>query len=334
MSLTLSVGDRDLEFSRGLLVAAVFWAAVAGYGGYTYAEQSRTIANSQPVTATVTNTSLHEVEYDQGQDKWEPGVTFEYRYEGTNYTSTNLFPGFAQDYADRAKARAVLDPYTVGASTTAYVPPESPDEAFLERRTTETPLLFLGIGGFALLWILLSAATANLTPGRGTDLRSPDAADAPARPGPVLGIDHDRLQGLLKRLLAGLAGLGALSVLAGVGAFLAVKGRVFGPPVSIQADLLGPVGFPFLVLFVSWVGLVASLLCYGWWSYREYRYLRERIVGARPPSPFRHPLVLFAIVTADGDDLDQYGNRIRVTAATVLTAAILSVPVLRLLGVV
>jgi hypothetical protein len=334
MSVSVSLGGQELVFTRGLLLAVLVLGGAVGYGGYTYVQQGQAIETSVPVDATVTDTSVTEVDGRRGETRYDPGVTFTYRYNGTNYTASNIFPGFAQDYEERSKAREVIAPYTVGEPTTAYVPPDSPAEAFLERQRTSTPLLFAGLGVLGLLWVVGLAATKELDVGQGVELRPVEEVPLADRPGSVLGIDHDRLEQLLKRTMAVSTVVGFLSVCALALVLVTMAGGLSGPPIQVQPELFGPVGFPFLLLVLSWTVLTASVLGYGLWSLREYRSIRRRIVGSPPPSPFRHPLRLFAIVTADSADLDAHASRAKLTAVTAIVVVFLLAVPLAVLGII
>ena len=333
MAVTLSVRGRDFTFTRRLLLVAAVLACVAGYGGYAYVQQTQAIERSVPVEATVTNVTITEDDTQSGI-KYDPDITFAYRYEGTNYTSDNIFPGHPQNYGERSAARDLLDPYAVGETTTAYVPPASPGQAFLERETTSTPLIFAGLGVLGLLWVVATAGAKHVETGRGTELRPPERLPASARPGPLFRVAHDRWDRLLKYAMAVPTVTGFLSVWAVLAVLLTLTDGLSRSSIDVQAGLFDPVALPFLALFVSWGALVLAVICYGLWSVREYRYLRRRISGSPPPSPFGHPLVLFATVMVDSDDAGEYVTRVKLTAASFAVAAFLLAALLGLFDVI
>ncbi|WP_244605518.1 DUF3592 domain-containing protein [Halorussus marinus] len=77
--------------------------------------------------------------------RYRPRVTFDYTYEGGSYTSTNVYPGeLPREFGNEDEARAQLADDGPGDTVTAYVPPDSPGEAFLKHTTTGKPFLAIG----------------------------------------------------------------------------------------------------------------------------------------------------------------------------------------------
>ena len=83
---------------------------------------------------------------------YRPTVRFTYEYDGTSYTSTNVFPTtISPTYDTESEARSVLDGYETGDTVTAYVPPSNPDNAYLNHQFSNAPLLVVGIGLFFVI---------------------------------------------------------------------------------------------------------------------------------------------------------------------------------------
>ena len=133
--------------------------AIASYGGYDYVQQTEAVRNSVEVDATLTEVSI---ETDSGTSsnpgvKYEPSVEFEYTYNGTRYTGTELYPAnIERNYETRSAAESAIEPYEQGTQTTAYVSPDEPEDAFLKNKTSNAPIIAIGMGGVFALFAALS----------------------------------------------------------------------------------------------------------------------------------------------------------------------------------
>jgi len=297
-----------------LLVAVALGVAVAGYGGYDYIQQSNAVTEAVAVETTVSDTAISSSE---GRSLYyRVTVEHTYQYRGTEYTSEQVFPGTTSPmYTVRGDAQHVLEQYEPDATTTAYVNPDAPRRAFLERQTTLAPFKFVGFGGLIVLLTTLHAVGTR-TPGRNTELR-PETEREPTRYETLFGGDRDTVNRLSKRLLL-MAPVVFLGSLVGtvVLAYTAESS-------SIQADPTDPVGLMLLVTFVAALASITGLVLYGLWTFTEYRRLRERIPEPKPPSPFRHPSRLVTILSTS-DGLDTYGQRVKLTGLVVTAAAFLA----------
>lgn len=134
----------------GALLYIVVGIAIASYGGYDYVQQTEAVRNSVEVNATITELSI---ETDSGTSsnpgvEYEPSVAFAYTYDGTKYTGTKLYPAnIEQSYETRSAAESAIEPYEQGGQTTAYVSPDEPGDAFLKNKTSNAPVLAIGVGG-------------------------------------------------------------------------------------------------------------------------------------------------------------------------------------------
>jgi hypothetical protein len=133
--------------------------AIASYGGYDYVQQTEAVRNSVEVDATLTEVSI---ETNSGTSsnpgtKYEPSVEFEYTYNGTTYTGTKLYPAnIERNYETRSAVESAIEPYEQGTQTTAYVSPDEPEDAFLKNKTSNAPIIAIGMGGVFALFAALS----------------------------------------------------------------------------------------------------------------------------------------------------------------------------------
>jgi len=286
-----------------MFVAVVLGVSVVGYGGYDYIQQSNAVDDAVAVETTVLNAQVSES--DGRRLYYRVTVEHTYQYQGTEYTSEQVFPGTTSPmYTVRSDAENIIGPYEPNVTTTAYVDPDAPGGAFLERQTTLAPLKFVGFGGLVLLLTTLHAIGPH-DPGQNTELR-PGSEHEPTRYETLFGVDRDAVNRLSKRLLlsAPAVCLVALGATVGIG--------YTAEPSSVQADLTDPVGFALLTAAIAGLVSIVALVLYGAWSFTEYRRLRERIPEPRPPSPFRHPSRLVTILYTSGG-LDAYGRRVKLT---------------------
>lgn len=133
-------------------VLIIIGAALSGLGYTNYQSQSNALDNAVNVTATVTGT---EVNIDRAgkSPEYSPVISFNYTYKDETYTSNNMYPpGDTQTELDsRSAAAKVTNSYTINKKVLAYVNPENPGEAFLKKKRSNSPLIFIGIGALIVL---------------------------------------------------------------------------------------------------------------------------------------------------------------------------------------
>ncbi|ADJ17024.1 DUF3592 domain-containing protein [Halalkalicoccus jeotgali] len=145
-SFYIKIGDKELGMLPGGMLALMLGLAVAGYGAYDYTQQSAAIENSVEVDATVTGTNVDSI-MTSGTTQFNPEVSFKYSYEGERYSSSNLYPASAsKNYDTKSGAQSAMKEYEQGETVTAYVNPNSPDDAFLENEESSSPLWFAALG--------------------------------------------------------------------------------------------------------------------------------------------------------------------------------------------
>jgi hypothetical protein len=312
--MEFSVRGTPVALSALMIVALLLGLGAVGYGGYDYAQQSSAVENAVAVDSTVVDTEIGESGGRRGL-VYRVSVEHTYRYEGTEYTSEQVFPGrISPMFTTRSDAEDAIESFEPNATATAYVDPDSPGRAFLEREATLAPFRWVGLGGLVAVLVTLHAVGAR-NPGQDTGLR-PEHEREPTRHGRLLGVERDTVNRLSKRLLVIAPVVLALSLAAT--ALLAAGSDAS----SIRADPTDPVGLTLLAALLAALALIAALVLYAVWSFTEYRRLRERIPDPRPPSPFSHPTRLVTIILTR-DDLDPYGRRVKLTGFTLAVTTFL-----------
>ncbi|WP_135852577.1 DUF3592 domain-containing protein [Halorussus salinus] len=152
--------EVDIDGPSGplqLAVAVLVGLAIFGWGAYSYTTQTSALNSATQVEATITSTSVETFNQRRGTD-YGPQATFEYTYEGENYTSSNVYPGeLPREFDSENAARDQLDGYEPGDTVTAYVPPNSPGNAYLMHESSNKPFLVMGFG---VLFVLGAAYSA------------------------------------------------------------------------------------------------------------------------------------------------------------------------------
>ncbi|QWC18448.1 DUF3592 domain-containing protein [Halorubrum sp. 2020YC2] len=286
-----------------ILIALVLGLGIAGYGGYDYVRQSNAVDDAVAVETTVVDA---EITRSEGRRfYYRASVEHTYEYQGGEYTSKQVFPGSTRPmYTVRGDAQRVIEPYEPNVTATAYVDPDNPSRAFLERQTTFAPFKFIGFGGLLALLTTLHAIGAR-SPGQNTGIRQASERE-PTRNETASGVQRNTLSRFSKRLMLFTPAVFLVSLVTMVALLLSSEES------SIRVSLTTPVGFALLAALLSALGFLLGLTLYGIWSVTEYGRLRERIPDPRPPSPFRHPSRLVTILYSR-DELDTYGRRVKLT---------------------
>ena len=323
--MKLPVGLATLHLSRKSVYLLVLAVALVGAGGYGYVQQGQAVDDAVTVQATVDSARVERIDSRRSID-YEPEIEYTYEYQGETYTSEQVFPGpTIRTYSDRSSAESVVRSYEPGTTVRAYVRPSAPSDAFLIRERTPWPTRAVAIGN-VLLGIVVLAGLGEKRPGRHElrperEVRSPPSRTWVER-------NDERLRRLSKWALLVCFVAFWLSM---VGLAFGILSLSEGSARPVEADLLGPVGLPLLAAAGFWVGMILSLCLYGVQSFSRYRRLRRRLPEPRPPSPFRHPSRLVTILGTEGDELPQYGRRVRLTGWAFLIAAGMTAVLVQLL---
>jgi len=134
------------------IVVLLVGLGIIGVGAYSYVTGSAALDNRVEVSAEVTDTGVQTVTTSRGRNAYVPVVRFQYRFQGTDYTSDSIYPDNLQrEYEDRAGAESQLSAYTVGETVTAYVDPDRPGRAFLEDSRSGMAIGAVAAGAFVCL---------------------------------------------------------------------------------------------------------------------------------------------------------------------------------------
>jgi hypothetical protein len=307
--MELSLNGTPIRITRWTVVLVVISLGLVGSGISDYYQQSQTIEDAVAVDATVLETDISQEGGGRGGPSYDVTVEFTYQYQGTNYTGTRLYPG-AKSYETESAAEDELEPYNAGETVTAYVDPDAPSNGFLKKQTTENPFWLIGFG-LLLLVVRILHDTGVKTPAE-TELR-PESELERTPPETLFGIDHKTLHRASRRLIIGSAVVFVGGIL---GMMLVMGAKALAVGGSYDWGSVGwthPLGLLFITAAVGVLGVIGSLLLYTGWSFTEYRRLRARLEEPRPPSPFRHPTRLEAILYIDDDELGEYHTRVKYT---------------------
>jgi hypothetical protein len=145
-------GPKTVGQSLLILFAGL---ALLGFGAVDYVQSTNAVSDSVEVEATITEVGVETESNSAGTGanvEYEPTVAFTYTYDGETYSSDNVFPGETPPrYETESAAQDVITAYEPGTATTAYVDPESPNQAFLKNRTSNQQFIFIAVGAaFAL----------------------------------------------------------------------------------------------------------------------------------------------------------------------------------------
>ncbi|WP_338738781.1 DUF3592 domain-containing protein [Haloplanus salilacus] len=134
----------------GIALVILVGLGAVGYGAYSHTAQTSALDSPERVDATVVSASIET--WSTNGVSYAPDVTYNYTYEGETYTSSNVYPGtLPKQFDRRGAAEEVLAAYESDETVRAYVPPDSPEGAYLERETNNKPFLVIGLGALFLL---------------------------------------------------------------------------------------------------------------------------------------------------------------------------------------
>jgi hypothetical protein len=126
--------------------------AILAWGSYAYVQDTAMLDQRVEVTAEVTSTGVERVAALRGEARYVPTATFDYSFQGIDYSSDNVFPGSsAPRYQHQETAEAQLAAFTVGDTVAAYVDPSAPDQAFLVDARSGQASRYLAFGALLAL---------------------------------------------------------------------------------------------------------------------------------------------------------------------------------------
>lgn len=329
--MKLTVVGTKVHVSRAAAVVIVLSLIALGYLAYDYHEQTTLIDEAEEVEATVVDVGIEEIDERRGTS-YRPDVEYGYEYDGSRYTSDNVFPPgiFVRDYHSRQEASEITSLYEEGENTTAYVDPSNPETSFLRATPPRQPIWYGG-----LLMMLFSLTVLHVVGPRDVgrvELRPIENVER-RRYQTLFGVDRDAVHTYSKRygVLSAVAVFGFLLLFALVMAIAFVRNDFSS--VHVDANPLGPFGLPLVAAFLAFLACILSVFVYSVWSFTEYRRIRDRIPEPKPPSPFKHPSCLVTITerSVRADETNEYEDRIKLTVLSVVAWLILTASVGRIL---
>lgn len=134
------VSGHPLATNWGCLGALLAIFVAVGLG--TFGSEVYRVMTWQPVAARVLSTDIQAVRGNKGTS-YAPVVRYEYAFGGARYQSAAVLPlriSASHAWAERLRAR-----FRPGDSVTAYVNPTRASSAFLVRRVSLLPLVFVAL---------------------------------------------------------------------------------------------------------------------------------------------------------------------------------------------
>lgn len=146
-----------------MLFAFVFGLAFVGFGGVLVKVGANWLGRVssrdealEEIEATVTESRIEKIE--DGSGVHFPEITFEYRYNGQTYESSNVLEGSNEPGGSRDEIESYVEKYPRSERVTAYVFPDAPGAAFLESAQRSVPRL----RGYVVVGIGLVVGLAGL----------------------------------------------------------------------------------------------------------------------------------------------------------------------------
>lgn len=155
MRINIFGGEEAENSTMALIFASAFvliGVVMAGYGFIQYQGQAEYIDNPDNISATVSDNNIRTDSSRRGGTDYQAEITFEYSYEGNEYSSGFIHPlDDDKEFDTESKAEEFLENYAEGERVEAYVNSKSPEEAFLIASRSDQPLLLMIIGVMMVL---------------------------------------------------------------------------------------------------------------------------------------------------------------------------------------
>lgn len=132
-------------------------------GGGKIITARRATSRFEPVDARVVDSRL-----DDGPERasraFAPEVTYEYTFEGEEYTNSTVHPGGTWKTGNRERMEEIVDEYRQkrGEEVTAYVDPDDPGTAYLREGRLRHAYVSLGFG---VLLLAVAVALGSVAAG-------------------------------------------------------------------------------------------------------------------------------------------------------------------------
>lgn len=140
VTISGTVSGHPIATNWGCMGAFLSIFVAAGLG--VFGAEVYRFATWEPVSARVLTTDIKTVSGDKGST-YAPAVTYQYSFKGAQYTGDGVLPITIS--ASHKWAENLRDRFRPGHIVTAYVNPSRPSKAYLVRRISLLPLLFVGM---------------------------------------------------------------------------------------------------------------------------------------------------------------------------------------------
>ena len=143
----------------------VFGVPLAGLGGFfvfmgqsTMYSQARLNNMAISVPATIVSSDVRRLTTKTGPESgstttsYWADIKFNYKYQNTTQTSDRVWP--IGEGGREAVMREVVERYPQGAQVSAFVDPDDPATAFLEKRWSPMPYVSVAIGSLPALFVI------------------------------------------------------------------------------------------------------------------------------------------------------------------------------------
>lgn len=164
---SLSLGSKNITFVLvgafivGFMLVGGTYLMHNGVVNYTVDEDA--LDDYDEVSADILDTDVEQQTThmpDTGATivNYAPVVVYSYTYDGSTYTNDDINPGGDVSKSSETEARELVNEYSVGGTTTAYVDPDDPSSSFLEHEvplSTVIAQIFLGL-------VLVSIGAGNI----------------------------------------------------------------------------------------------------------------------------------------------------------------------------
>ena len=142
-------------------IAGTMCLVLLFFGLVGLTDKRRALRRFVPVDAVVLSKQAVEgTLFQEEGPTYKPAIHYEYQYDGTSHTSSNVWSGGSEYFLGQAEVEKLLKRFPVGKTVAAYCDPDNPSQSFLLRQHPSVgecvPALLGGVG----LLILFSAAAS------------------------------------------------------------------------------------------------------------------------------------------------------------------------------
>lgn len=152
------VSRRSLHLEQALTIGMLLFATVfVGAGVHLASREQQLLRSFAPTNATVLDVSVDTRRADDGGVVRRPAVRYAYVVAGTTHVSDRVLP--LDEWREGGWAREIAERFTPGQRVRAFYDPADPAQAYLLRRRSALPLLFISIPLFGALLLSYGGLT-------------------------------------------------------------------------------------------------------------------------------------------------------------------------------